>query len=174
MEYFRYGLTKSGFPCILLKFGDINNIADLIRMAHKHHKRILLYLDAIRGLTKDPSAIEFLSRIGVDAIATINMHCIRTIKKAGIPSLLSVFLIDSEATKTGLRSIQQAKPDALNLMPASIPARVIRQIKENTDIPITAGGLIREREEVQKAISKGISAVITSEVRLWDSGKRFS
>ena len=51
-------------------------------------------------------------------------------------------------------------------MPGAMP-KVIRKIKSISRIPLIAGGLIADKEDVMGALSAGASAVSTSRQDVW-------
>jgi glycerol uptake operon antiterminator len=56
---------------------------------------------------------------------------------------------------------------AIELMPGLMP-RVIRDLKQATDKPILAAGLIKSVAEVQTALDAGATAAVVGKQELWD------
>lgn len=169
MNDFKDLLDNSNISCITMKFGDINSLYQLIKTAHSYNKFIILHMDSIKGIAMCDEGIKFLARIGTDALITNKPSQIEIIKIEGILAIQNMFLVDSNALKSGIQSIQKYKPDAVNIMPASIASRYIKEIIDKTGIKIIAGGLISEPDELKEALDKGISAVITSKRELWEN-----
>lgn len=169
MEDFKGILAYPNVSCIAMKFGDINNLYPLLKMAHSHSKHLMLHMNSIKGIDMCEEGVKFLARIGTDALITNKPSQVETVKKEGIIAIQNMFLLDTNALKTGIQSIQKYKPDAVNIMPATIPGKYIREIIDETGVKIIAGGLIGEPEELEEALSKGISAVITSKRELWEN-----
>ena len=67
-----------------------------------------------------------------------------------------LFLVDSESVKTGINMLKGFKPDMMEILPASAPARVIEEIKKNAGLPILGGGLVQTAEDVRNALKNGI------------------
>ena len=55
MDEFRYTVENTDLSCLMVKFGDLENLPELIRYAHQHGKSVMLHLDSIRGITRDLS-----------------------------------------------------------------------------------------------------------------------
>lgn len=60
------------------------------------------------------------------------------------------------------------KPNAVEILPATVPHFVIQDMKDALGIPVLGGGLLRTEEDVRLALSNGIDAVSTSLRHLWD------
>lgn len=162
MDDFNYIINNSDMPCVNLKFGEINNLPKLAETIHKHNRYLVLHMDSVRGIKMSKEGIEFLKNIGTDVLVTNKPSQIEMIKEVGVIAIQNMFLVDSDAFRSGIKYIQKYKPDAVNIMPISIPARYIKQIKEETNIKVLAGGLLVEKEELFEAIDKGISSVFAS------------
>ena len=55
----------------------------------------------------------------------------------------------------------------IEVMPGVSP-NIIRKLKTRTGVPIIAGGLIDDEEEVRVAIESGARAISTGARKLWD------
>lgn len=169
VEEFKSILHNPNVSCIAMKFGDINTLYPLIKMAHNYQKRLMLHMNSIKGIDMCEEGVKFLARIGTDSLLTNKPSQVEMVKKEGIVAIQNMFLLDTNALKTGIQSILKYKPDAVNIMPATIPEKYIREIIEETGIKVIAGGLIGEPEELEEALKKGISAIITSRRGLWEN-----
>ena len=63
--------------------------------------------------------------------------------------------------------MRSCKPDAVEILPASVPKSIIDELYRETSLPILAGGLMNTMEDVQHALDNGIHAVSTSKKELW-------
>jgi len=169
MENFKNIITYANVPSVMLLFGDINSLPDIIRQAKEYKKRIILHLDLFDGVGKDRAGIHFLARLGVDAIITTKSHLCRLARDEGMIVIQRLFLMDSDSLRTGLNLVRSFKPDAIELLPASMSASVVQEVIHKTGLPILAGGLVRTQEDIDQAIERGISAVSTSRHELWDA-----
>jgi glycerol uptake operon antiterminator len=168
MEDFKVALTHTVSPSVVLLFGDINTLPTLISQANEHKKRIVLHLDLFDGIGKDKAGIKFLARLGIHAIVTTKSHLCRFARDEGMIVVQRLFLMDSDSLRTGLNLVRNFKPDAIEILPGSVPASAVQELVHETGLPILAGGLIRTKEDVKIAIERGISAVSTSRRDLWD------
>lgn len=164
---FKYALEKTKAPSLILLFGDVVLLPELLSQAQEHKKRLLVHLDLLGGIGKDEAGIRFLSRMGVNGLITTKAHLCKTAREEGMLAIQRLFMMDSEALRTGINLARKYKPDAIEVLPASVPAGVVRQLSEETGLPVLGGGLVRTQEDVQHAIENGIYAVSASNADLW-------
>lgn len=164
---FKWALAQTAVPGIILLFGDIIVLPELLAEAKKYHKRILIHLDLLGGIGKDKAGIKFLARMGVTGALTTKPQLVKHAREEGMIVIQRLFLMDSEALKSGINLLQGCKPDAVEILPASVPVQAIQELSQRTGVPILAGGLLYTAEDVQKALQKGVYAVSTSRRELW-------
>lgn len=167
IEDFKFGLEKTATPSIILLFGDIVTLPGLLAMAQGHKKRLLVHLDLLDGIGKDEAGIRFLARMGVNGLITTKAYLCKTAREEGMIAIQRLFLMDSEALRTGVNLARKYKPDAVEVLPGAVPASAIEQLKKETGLPILAGGLIHTWQDVEQAIHNGVCAVSASNTELW-------
>lgn len=164
---FKYALEKAVSPGIILLFGDVNTLPGLLQQAQHARKRLLVHLDLLEGIGKDKAGISYLARLGVHNIITTKSQLCKIAREEGMMVVQRAFLMDSEAIRTCLQMVRSGKPDAIEILPATVPAWAVQQLKEETGLPIIAGGLLRSQEEVVAALQNGLCAVSTGKKDLW-------
>lgn len=170
---FKYAIENVTGPSIILLFGDINVLPGLLSQAQQHKKRLLIHLDLLDGVGKDYAGIKMLAKMGVTALITTKPHLAKGAREEGMLVVQRLFLMDSEALRSGLHLLHSFKPDAIEVLPAMIPAGVVRELAQTTGLPILAGGLVFTVEDVAQAIKNGICAVSTSKRELWNCMAKF-
>jgi hypothetical protein len=75
-----------------------------------------------------------------------------------------------EALKHGIHLLKGFTPDVVEVLPATVPASVVRKLAKATGVPILGGGLVFTEDEVRQALASGICAVSTSQKSLWNMG----
>ncbi len=79
-----------------------------------------------------------------------------------------IFIIDSLSLKTGVKNILEHRPTAVEVMPG-IASKIINKLETKVNnIPIIAGGLIKEKKDVIESLSAGAVAISTTSWELWD------
>lgn len=158
---------SSNVDVIFLLTGDIINLEDIVHEIKKHNKIAFVHFDLVEGLGKDNKAVEYLNeKIKPHGIISTRNNILMYAKQFGAFCIQRLFLLDSQALKTGLNSTKQIEPDAIEIMPGIIPS-MIGEIKKDVYHPVIAGGLVKTKEEVINALKAGAIAVSTSEKSLW-------
>lgn len=154
-------------PAVILLFGDINTLPGLLADAARHGKKLIIHLDLLDGVGKDKAGVRHLARLGVTALITTKSQLVRAARDEGMLVIQRIFLMDSEALRTAGKMLKQLKPDAVEVLPASVPAWVFRDLAAETGLPVFAGGLVASRPDIDAALVNGAAAVSTSHPELW-------
>ncbi|SDJ61146.1 glycerol-3-phosphate responsive antiterminator [Salimicrobium halophilum] len=145
----------------------IGLLKSMMREARKREKKVFIHADLVQGLKTDEYGMEYLGReIKPDGIISTRSGVIQQAKRYGMTSVQRLFLIDSQALSQNIKQVKRTNPDYIELLPGVLPG-MIREMTEDLDIPIIAGGLIRTSEEVDGALEAGAVAVTTSRSDLW-------
>jgi len=75
-------------------------------------------------------------------------------------------LLDSIALDTVLKKASPADADAYEVLPGVMP-KIISLVASKCELPIIAGGLIRDKEDVVNALSAGAVAVSSTNSKVW-------
>ncbi|WKV08135.1 glycerol-3-phosphate responsive antiterminator [Thermoanaerobacterium sp. CMT5567-10] len=157
----------SNCEVIFLLTSNILLLKDTIGDIKKHNKTVFVHFDLVEGLGKDYKAVEYLKEIvKPDGIISTRNNILIYAKELGMPCIERIFLLDTQALKTGLNSIKQIEPTAIEVMPG-VAHNVTRELAMEIYHPIIAGGLVKTKEDVINALSSGAVAVSTSEKSLW-------
>ncbi|GAA0367655.1 glycerol-3-phosphate responsive antiterminator [Bacillus horti] len=150
--------------------GDLMTTKTNIQKLKQAGMHVFLHLDFIHGISNDKSAISFIAREWKpDGIITTKNHLIKVAKEEGLLTIQRIFLIDQSALEKGLEMVNSCRPDAVEVLPGILP-KIIYEMTEKTDIPLIAGGLIREKEEVLDALKAGALAASGGSPALWNLG----
>ncbi|MDY0405120.1 glycerol-3-phosphate responsive antiterminator [Virgibacillus sp. 179-BFC.A HS] len=163
MKDFESALESSQDTIVLLET-RISQLKSLIAYTRRAKKRVLLHVDLVQGLRTDEYAMEFLIReMKPDGILSTRSNVIGIAKKHGLLSIQRMFLLDSLALDHNLELIDRTQPDCIEVLPGLIPDMIRRQIHEKTNLPVIAGGLIKQPSDIERAMAAGAVAVSTSE-----------
>lgn len=156
-------------PChvVFLLKGDISNISGVVNRFKEAGKCVFLHMDLIEGFSKDAVALKYFhENIKPDGIITTKGNLIRTAKNNGIFIIQRLFALDSLSLASGIESIHTTRPDAIEILPGIMP-KVIKEVHGQTRIPVIAGGLIRDKEDVIECLNAGALGVSTSKKEIW-------
>lgn len=156
-------------PCniVFLLKGDISNITGIVDRFRNADKCVFVHMDLIEGFSKDAIAIRYFhDSIRPDGIITTKGNLIRIAKNNGIFIIQRLFALDSLSLASGIESLHTTKPEAIEILPGIMP-KVIKEVHGQTRIPVIAGGLIRDKEDVIDCLNAGALGVSTSKKELW-------
>ncbi|MGE1115366.1 glycerol-3-phosphate responsive antiterminator [Priestia megaterium] len=147
--------------------GNISVIKRYVDLLKQHNRMVFLHIEKIPGISYDREGLKFLAKfVKPTGIVTTKSSLINYAKQEGLVAIQRLFLVDTDAVAQGLKTVQNIKPDALELMPGLIP-EMIEKIVKKTSIPIITGGLIQNESHIQAALKAGATAVSTGKSWLW-------
>ncbi|MDA5109789.1 glycerol-3-phosphate responsive antiterminator [Brevibacillus thermoruber] len=156
---------------VVLSIGNIGVIKRYVDFFKTHGVPVFLHLERIGGISYDREGVAFVAHyVRPDGIVTTRNTLIKLAKKQGLLTIQRLFLVDSDALRSGLQSVQDTQPDAVELMPALLPEVIAEYRQELGETPIIAGGLIRKREQMVQALQHGAVAVSVGSHSLWKEG----
>ncbi|EOD01555.1 glycerol-3-phosphate responsive antiterminator [Caldisalinibacter kiritimatiensis] len=165
-----YALDKAiKSPCkiIFLLAGSIFNLKQIVKKARDNEMQIYVHIDLIDGFSKDMVALRYINEnIKPDGIITTKSNLIKIAKDMNLFAIQRLFILDSLSLETGKKSIRATKPDAVEILPGIMP-KIIKEIHRETRIPIIAGGLIKDKEDVINSIKSGAIGISTSKENIW-------
>ena len=144
---------------------NIEQIEEYVAICHRYNKTIFVHIDLAEGIGKDKYGLRFLKKLGVDGIISTRAVMIKAAKELEMKTVQRIFILDSHSLRTA-EAIVKNGADMIEIMPGIIPA-AIRELHENVDTPIIAGGLVRNEEDVRMILEAGAVAASTSESDLW-------
>ncbi|MGA3084934.1 MAG: glycerol-3-phosphate responsive antiterminator [Thermodesulfobacteriota bacterium] len=148
--------------------GTIFDLPYIVEQARKYQKQVFVDIDLIKGIGKDAPGIRFLAQESqVNGIITTRSNLIKSGQKEDLISIQRVFVLDSESLNGGLGVIEKSSPDAVEILPGLILPKVMKKIRTITSIPIIAGGLITQKEEIDEILASGAIGISTSSSHLF-------
>lgn len=156
-------------PCkiVFLLDTDLLTLRETVEAFHQRDKLVYLHMDLISGLSRDTIILEYiLENVKPDGIISTKSSIIKRAKELKMFAIQRLFLLDSMALDTGIKSIRTIRPDAVEILPGVIP-KIISEIREKTHIPIIAGGLIKDKEDVINSLNAGAIGISTSSEEVW-------
>ncbi|MBM7855990.1 glycerol uptake operon antiterminator [Desulfohalotomaculum tongense] len=161
-------LQHPSISTVFLLGGDINFLPAMVKRARAANKNFLVHVDLVEGVGKDRAGIHLLARFGISGIVTTKSSLVKYAKDEGLWTVQRLFIVDSEAIKTGIKVVESIRPSAIEILPATVPQYVIEDIKRRVALPVLGGGLLKTEADVAEAFAKGIDAISTSRRALWN------
>jgi glycerol uptake operon antiterminator len=158
---------SSKVSLIFLLKGNAFHIAKYVERAHQLGKGLVVHVDLIGGVGKDRSGVQYLRKVGVDAIITSRAQLVAAGHAEGLVTIQRLLLLDNSALESGAKTIERAHPDLIEVLPGIIFPEVVSQLQRALHGPFIAGGFIRTAQDVERIRSAGAVLCSTSERTLW-------
>ena len=164
------GLKKclgSDIPIVFVLYGDICNIRDIVGRLKQAGKIVIIHLDLITGLSSKEIAVTYLRSVTHgDGIISTKPAVIRKAKEEGMFAIMRFFVIDSIAFESIQKQVEYVHPDMIEILPGLMP-KVIRKIFSQSRVPVIAGGLITDKEDIMAALGAGAISISTTNQKVW-------
>lgn len=158
---------KSDLTIGVLLEVHVARLGAVFQLLEAHGKQVFVHLDLIQGLKADEFATEYICQSYKPyGIISTKGNVILKAKQKQVKTVQRLFLIDSSSLEKNYRLINRTQPDYIEVLPGLVP-KYIRLVKEQTGIPVFAGGLISTLDEVDQAFAAGATVVTTSNQALW-------
>ena len=158
-------------PCsaVFLLASTLLTVDGLVHRIHDAGKLAVVHIDLVDGLSSREIAVDSLNALchpdGI--IISTRPTLIRRARHRGLLTVQRAFILDSLSLTSLSGQLEQGKPDFVEILPGIMP-RVIAEISARTQVPVIAGGLLRDKADVMAAMRAGAAAVSTSAPSLWD------
>lgn len=164
------GLRKcihSEIQIVFVLYGDICSIGDIVSRLKKAGKTVMVHLDLITGLSSREIVVTYLKAVThADGIISTKPAVIRQAKEEGLFAIMRFFVIDSIAFDSIERQTESVHPDMIEVLPGVMP-KITRRICQNSRVPVIAGGLISDKEDIMAALSAGAVSISTTNQAVW-------
>ena len=147
--------------------GNLINMEDHIKRLRAADMHIFIHLDFIDGIANTRSAVSYIAKVWKPTgIITTKSNLIKFAKEEGLMAIQRLFLIDFGAMKKGVDMINSCKPDAVEVLPGLMP-KIIDKLTRQIHLPLIAGGLISDKDDVLAALEAGALAVSSGNPSMW-------
>ncbi|MGL4999051.1 MAG: glycerol-3-phosphate responsive antiterminator [Cetobacterium sp.] len=159
----------SSVKIIFLLSCDICSIEETTRLIKSAGKLCFVHLDMIHGLNiRENSALDFLKENSfADGIISTKSSVAKYAHKIGFLVVMRCFIIDSLSLESTVKLFNEKYIDAIEILPGVMP-KIIEKISKRSSIPIIAGGLISDKEDIELALKSGAIAVSTTKINIID------
>ena len=156
---------------IFVLYGDVCTISEIVDEIKAAGKVAMVHIDLITGLNNSRDVcVDFIkNNTQADGIITTKSNLIPHAKELGLSTVLRYFILDSMAL-TNIEKQSKAsgvKPDCIEFLPGIVTPKMIRKINKVSRVPIIAGGLISDKEDVMNALDAGAIAISSTNEEVW-------
>nr|WP_330387638.1 glycerol-3-phosphate responsive antiterminator [Lacrimispora sphenoides] len=152
---------------VFILFGDICNLSSIVKQIKDADKVAMVHIDLITGLSGREIAVDFIkNNTKADGIISTKPALIKRAKELSLFTTLRIFVLDSMAFENIDRLMNVARPDIIEILPGLMP-KVIKRVCSLVKVPVIAGGLISDKEDVMEALAAGAISVSTTNPMVW-------
>lgn len=152
--------------CVILDI-HIGHLKSVISLLNEHDIKCYIHIDLIKGLSHDEFACEYIiQQYKPHGIVSTKTKVIKKAKSLKTLTIFRVFIIDSQALKRSIELINKIEPDFVEVLPGVV-YKAIKDIQEQTETQVIAGGLVADEKEVNTAIDYGAKYITTSNHKIW-------
>jgi glycerol-3-phosphate responsive antiterminator len=152
---------------VFILFGDVCRIGEIVKTVKDAGKTVMVHMDLVNGLSSREISVDFIHHeTAADGIISTKQPQIKRAKELGMYTVHRFFVIDSAAYDNVEKYVKSVCPDCVELMPGVMP-KVIQRMKKNIGVPIIAGGLISDKEDIMAALDAGATSISTTRSELW-------
>jgi glycerol uptake operon antiterminator len=156
--------------CVFLQggpLGDLTRVLDLFGAPRVEHLPLYVHVDLVAGLENSEAGLEYLAGFQrITGVVTVHHHLTSAARRLGLLSIVRLFLSDSRAVDRGVSVVNKSHPDAVEILPAVVAAKVAADFAA-CRIPRIAGGLCRTEADVEEVLASGCRAVTSTSPALW-------
>ena len=152
---------------IFLLYGSVCNVGKLVERIKSAGKLAMVHIDLIDGLSSKDVAVSFLGQnTQADGVISTKPAIVKAAKEQGLLAIQRFFLLDSLALANFQKYAEMNVADMIEILPATMP-KIIRKITAASRLPIIAGGLITDKEDIMLALQNGATAVSSTNQAVW-------
>ena len=157
---------------VFLLGGTIMTLPQMVETAKSSGKPVFVHLDLVSGLGHDAAAAFWCAQVAKpDGLISTRAAILRKAREQGLITIQRLFAMDSSAIGSGAKQAQLNKPDMVEILPGLVP-KAVRMLREQLpELPIIAGGLVTQIDEIRAMLGAGALGVSTGERALWALSK---
>ena len=152
---------------IFLLYGNVCSVGGLVDRIKTADKLAMVHIDLVDGLSSKDVAVMFLRQnTRADGVISTKPAIVKAAKEQGLLAVQRFFLLDSLALANFQKYAEMKVADAIEILPATMP-KIIRKITASCRLPVIAGGLITDKEDILLALQNGATAVSSTNRAVW-------
>ena len=160
-------VLRAPCPVVFVLFGSVMTIQSIVATLKSAGKTVFVDVDLLDGFSSRPVTVDFLkAHTQADGVLSSKSIMVKAAKTAGLLAVHRLFLVDSFSYNNVSKQVKISEPDGIMILPGCMP-RVISWVRDDTNLPLIAGGLVCDKEDVMGALGAGATAVASSNRDVW-------
>ncbi|TDT67007.1 glycerol uptake operon antiterminator [Hypnocyclicus thermotrophus] len=162
-------VLKSDINIVFILTSNILEISNVIKRLKEANKFVFVHIDRIEGLSSRSTLIidYLIANTELNGIISTKHNMIKYAKNKDILAIQRFFILDSLSFKNSLKNVEDTKPDAIEILPGLMP-KIIKKITKEIKIPVIAGGLIQDKQDIIGVIEAGAYGVSSTNKDIWN------
>lgn len=161
-------VLKFGSRVVFVLYGNVLSVKTTIQKLKNAGNTVFVNTDLIEGFSSKDVVVDYLRQnTALDGILSSKAGMIRAAREFNLLAIHRFFIIDSFSFGNIGKQIDISKPDCIEMMPGCMP-KVLSWVKEATNKPVIAGGLVCDEEDAQAALKAGAVAVSSTNRAVWN------
>ena len=158
---------ESESQVVFILYGDVCNIREIVGKIKDSGRIALVHLDLIGGLSAKEVAVDYIHQnTEADGIISTKPSLVKRAAELGLYTVLRFFVLDSMSLATIEHQWKSVCPDFIEILPGVMP-KIIRRVKGMVEVPVIAGGLISDKEDIIAALDAGATSVSATDPNVW-------
>lgn len=159
---------NSQVEIVFLLTSNIMTLKETVDRVKAANKSVYVHADLVEGLSKDLMGLKYLyDTTKPDGVITTKTHLVKACKKMKIFVIQRIFLLDSHNFESGVKSVFDCSPDAVEILPGIMPS-LTEEFVRLTRKPIITGGLISTKDHIIQSLKAGATGISTSKREIWN------
>jgi len=160
-------VLNSESELVFILTSNLFTIKSMVERLKERKKIVFVHADLVEGLSHSTYALEYLVKnTDLDGIISTKHSIIKNAKKMDVMVIQRFFLLDSLSLENTLKYAGENRPHAIEVLPGLMP-KVISKLSKRLRVPVIAGGLIDDKEDIMNALGAGAQGVSTTQKKLW-------
>ncbi|MBB4789499.1 glycerol-3-phosphate responsive antiterminator [Streptomyces nodosus] len=160
-------VLRADCKIVFLLYGTVLDLPAVVHRLKDAGRIVLVNVDLLEGFAGKEIVVRYIKeRTDADGILSSKAFMVRAARELGLFAVHRFFLIDSMSYRNLAPQVRQSKADCVEILPGCMP-RVISWVVADIDVPLIAGGLVCDRDDVFAALKAGASAIASSNHDVW-------
>jgi len=152
---------------VFVLYGNICNISQIVKTLKEAGKLVFVHVDLLDGTSSKDIVLEFIrTSTMADGIISTKASIIKAARAQGLMSVHRFFLLDSLSLTSMAKQSGLSQPDCIEVLPGQMP-KILKQVVASTKLPVIAGGLIIDKDDVITALGAGVAAISSTNPQVW-------
>lgn len=158
---------KSDCRIVFLLFGDVMSIPATTKMIAESGRAAMVHVDLIDGLSARDVAVDYIAKnTAATGVISTKSALVRRADSLGLLAVQRFFLLDSMSLQNVYKQLPKDAACAVELLPGLMP-KIISEVSRRSPLPVIAGGLISDEDDVAAALAAGACAVSSTNSNVW-------